>query len=138
MKIVIMRHAEAKNHSATGGDFGRELSTTGRETAHEVGRFLACGDFHFGRIFASGALRARETAGIVAEEIGYPKEAIGLCRSFYDIDAAELIDFILESSEDSPGDLLIVGHNPAVSEAATLLTHQNHILKPAQFAVIES
>jgi phosphohistidine phosphatase len=110
MELVLLRHAKAEEDSAALPDERRELVPKGRKKAQAVagglGRLLAGA----GRIevWTSPALRSRQTAEIVADELG------GLTvREYEAIYAGSLESLMAEwAGEDDDLTIIVVGHEP--------------------------
>jgi len=119
MKLVIARHGKAEPDSPTGRDADRRLTPRGEQQALWLGRSLLAQGFEDALILASHAERARRTAEIIGDVLGIqphltPHLMIGRSAS----EAIEVIE-----SNGSADRLILVGHNPTVSELAGILTH---------------
>lgn len=129
--IILLRHAAAVPHEAK-RDFDRELTPNGRLEAQHVGKKLLALQLVPSRILSSAALRARETAELACEAMGIASGSISWHALLYQADVATLVDIL---DEEPPQDcLLVVGHNPALSECASYLAGQPLHLKPAHAA----
>lgn len=115
MLLLLLRHAEAELHRAD--DFSRRLTEKGEKQAVKVGSFLAGRKILPDLILTSPVLRAKQTASIVALELGCcsPTEVPWLsCGMNPERALAELAGYAkLES-------MMIVGHEPDFS---TLVAH---------------
>src|SRR5579875_651208 len=69
--LVLMRHGKAEAHSS-GSDKGRVLTERGRRQASAIARGIASAGQRPDRIVSSDAVRARQTAEIVAEALDPP------------------------------------------------------------------
>src|SRR5205085_10497838 len=69
MRVYLMRHATAED-PVTGPDSGRRLTEQGRREAREAGKSLLERGAAPAAILTSPRLRARETAELVAAELG--------------------------------------------------------------------
>ena len=65
-------------------------------------------------ILSSPAVRALETARIIAVSLGYPRDFPQTERALYHADPGTLFD-IVWSRDDSSCDMMIVGHNPGLT-----------------------
>ena len=70
MKIYLVRHAIAESHSAPKPDAERALTEEGRTKMKGVARGLRALDVDIDLVLTSPLRRARETAEILAEELG--------------------------------------------------------------------
>jgi phosphohistidine phosphatase len=118
VRLCLLRHAHAGDPTKwRGPDSERPLSERGRRQAERVGTLLVAAGFDPDAILASPALRAAETARIVAQ-------ALGAEVSIHDALAGPLtladIDDLLAASGD-PGRPVLVGHDPDFSRLAASL-----------------
>jgi len=74
-------------------------------------------------ILSSAALRAQLTADGLAEKIEYT-QPVQYMDELY-LTAPEMIINVLSLQEDSYESIMVVGHNPALSEVANILQHEN-------------
>ena len=74
------------------------------------------------RIIASLAPRAVETGEIFADVFGLSGEAFSKVRELYNSGANEYLNTLVKSLTDEVSCVLVVGHNPAVSELLAALT----------------
>lgn len=114
--LVLMRHSKAEQMSVN-GDFNRELVPLGRRKASRAGKKLAKKVPVFDEIISSNALRAFQTAEIVSKSVDFD-EHITKLEELYIINANHFLDVIKRSDGNS---VLIVGHEPVISEVASLL-----------------
>lgn len=79
-ELLLIRHGESlvntKPHLIAGRSPKSSLTDRGREQAHALGRRLRREEKVFDRIFTSTLDRAKETARIMAREVGYPVNRI--------------------------------------------------------------
>ena len=68
-------------------------------------------------IISSSAIRATETARILAAELGYPGEFLQTEKSIY-LATAEQLKKLIASQDDGFSSMIIVGHNPGLSDLA--------------------
>jgi phosphohistidine phosphatase len=119
IELYILRHGIAVEPGTPGiPDDERPLTPKGRRRMRQVGRGLRRLDLRLDRIITSPLPRAAATAEIVAEELdaGDPLEAAEVLRS--GSDARAIRDWLRERTEDR---LMIVGHNPGLTDLITLL-----------------
>lgn len=118
MRLVIARHGKAEQDSPTGKDADRRLTLRGENQARWLGETLLTSGYQDAVVLTSQAERARRTAEIVCEVLGIePIVAPGLMLGRTASDALEVIDQHRDRSR-----LIVVGHNPTMSELATILT----------------
>ena len=71
-------------------------------------------------IFSSPAVRAYETACILAHALKFPIESIKIESGIYSGDADKIADLFYDLSKKIDS-LMIVGHNPSITNFANLL-----------------
>lgn len=89
-KLYFVRHgeSEANKKELFAGRWDVTLTDLGRAQAKMAAKQVA--RIKVDRIVSSPLLRAKETAEIIAQEIGYPKNEILLCDLFVERDYGEL------------------------------------------------
>lgn len=116
---VILRHGKAERESPTGHDPDRPLAERGVRQAGWMGRTLADAGLVGAAVVASPAARTWSTAQIVAEALGV--EPVRDDRLFLSGTVSGVIELLAERAGDAG--LVVVGHNPTISLAASVLTH---------------
>ncbi|MBF0857910.1 phosphohistidine phosphatase [Gluconobacter sp. LMG 31484] len=117
-RLLLLRHAEAVPHVRTeSGDRARVLTPKGQEQAASIGRQIATLDLPSPmQILCSPAARTRQTAQGVLDALSNAP-AFTLEDSLYSAVADDFYGLIHATSE-AVQTLLIVGHNPTISEFA--------------------
>jgi phosphohistidine phosphatase len=119
IELYVLRHGIAAPRGTPEiPDDERPLTPKGRKRMRQNARGLRRLGIDLDRIISSPLPRAWESAEIVADALGLSDrlEASDMLRA--DRDAASIRDWILTRTEDR---LMIVGHNPALSELLGLL-----------------
>ena len=119
-RLIIVRHAKAAMAGPRDGDSDRPLAPRGESDAVEMGRRLARCKVHPDAIVTSSAARTLATARLIARELDFPWDEIGVVKSIYLADAETLLDTVREL-DDRVEAALLVGHNPGISELAQAL-----------------
>lgn len=112
--ITLMRHAKSSWEDAQLGDRSRPLIQKGIDRTHKAIKHLKNEGFSPDIILTSPALRAWETAQIMAESFEIESEYFRKEPRIYTADADDFYDFCFDLPE-SCSHVLIVGHNPAIS-----------------------
>ncbi len=120
--LLLMRHAKSSWKHLELSDYDRPLNKRGKRDAPRMGRLLQQQGLTPDVILSSPALRARDTATIVAKYCRY-KGKTALIRSLYMADPAEYLKDLHNLSDDFQR-ALIVGHNPGIAELVEILTTQ--------------
>lgn len=105
-------------------DHSRELTSDGIMAAARMGRYLHNKAIHPQVIISSTAPRARDTAKVIAEQLGFDQTTIQLNEPLFEGGPKAYLAAVnaLPNDIDSA---MIVGHNPDVSYFAEFLTHQS-------------
>ncbi|MEI6128291.1 MAG: histidine phosphatase family protein [Pseudomonadota bacterium] len=132
--IYLLRHAKADKSLIN--DMGRDLSGKGHRQAESIGQWMSEKGIMPDWIISSSAKRAKATAKISSERIGYQK-SIRFEDSLYDAGSDTYLDIIaaLNNKYDS---VMMVGHNPATSAMVTILTGVQLDMSPGTLVCIES
>jgi phosphohistidine phosphatase len=120
-ELYILRHGIAVDPGTPGiPDDERPLTPKGEKRMREIACGLRRLDLKLDRIVTSPLPRARATAEIVAEALDAKKilETSNILQA--GTSAATIERWLEERKEER---LMIVGHNPAVSELVALLVH---------------
>jgi len=119
-RLVLLRHAKSSWSDDGLPDSERPLSGRGERDAPRMGARLHERGVRPDLVLSSPALRARSTARLVAQVIDYPADAIRLEASLY-LAAPEEILAVVAAQADAVDCLLVVGHNPGLTELTNLL-----------------
>ena len=119
--LYLLRHAKSSWSFDELSDQERPLNDRGRDDAPLMGQALAkrriCPDV----IVSSPAVRAMSTALLVAREMQFPHEKIKVEPGIYGAEVDDLIA-IIKGLPDAAGSVLLVGHNPTITEVANVLS----------------
>jgi phosphohistidine phosphatase len=134
-QLWVLRHADAEPHG-TRSDSARRLTPRGEEQARTAGAALTLLDVAFDAVLFSPKTRARQTIELAAEHWQQSqrellREHAPLAAGF---DGAQALDALTEVGTD--GRLLIVGHEPDLSQAVADLTGGRIDLKKGGLAVV--
>lgn len=115
-RILLMRHAESSQAGPGSADFDRPLESSGREAAAGIGELLRQAGLTPDHILCSPARRTRET--LEEMRAGWElRPPVAFEDGLYEATSASLLDHLRSLSADRDT-VLVVGHNPAVQEAA--------------------
>ena len=119
MRLILLRHA--KSSWAQGGrtDFDRPLASRGKRDAPLIAADMIAKGLTPTLILVSAAQRTRETLGHILHVFRHDAE-IRICRALYDAGAQTYINMTNELSY-SHDEILLLGHNPSIQEAALML-----------------
>ncbi len=117
-KLYIIRHAKSSWSDEKLDDFERPLNKRGKENAPMMGERLKEKGIMPDIIISSPAKRAKTTAEIIAQKVGYKN--ILFLDDIYEA-APETLHKILSKLEDSYKVVFLVGHNPSLNALAEKL-----------------
>ncbi len=120
-RLLLIRHAKSSWSDPELADFERPLKKRGEKDAHVMGKRLAKQQLNPDCIIASPARRAIRTATIIAKEIGFPLKDIATDKQIYAADVADLLA-VVQQIDDTCERVMVVGHNPGLSQLSQALT----------------
>jgi phosphohistidine phosphatase len=115
-QLLLLRHAHAENAVPGSADFDRPLSPRGRAEALEAAHCIRAARLHCDELLVSPATRTRQTAAILAGELECAART-RYERDLYLADASMLLQ-IIAGADASAVTVLVVAHNPGISELA--------------------
>lgn len=141
--VCLMRHSEAvaQLSDSVARDFDKPLTDHGIHQLEHVRAFLKEHHFLPDLILCSSAVRTRQTLEWIQEALGTGSEIV-FDDGLYGINADGLMQKLLELS-NAKSTVLVVGHNPAISDAMQILLNLvegsdglvNLPAKPSQLAL---
>ncbi len=134
--LYLVRHAKAASDNWGSSDKARELTEKGVEDADRLGEKLFKRQTQIDLILCSGAARTQATAHRIAKHLGYPKQAILVDESLYSSSASHLLECI-KSTSSSVRSLMLVGHNPELSQLARSFSGEILEMRPCALVQIE-
>lgn len=129
-QLTLLRHAKAASiplswsgadANEDESDLNRPLSERGERDAPLMGRRLQARKARPTLFLTSPARRARQTARIVAREIGFPQEFLQHEPELYLATPEQILD-VLARQASTFKDVVVCGHNPGLTELANRLT----------------
>ncbi len=120
-EVILVRHAHADWPTYTGRDFDRPLTPQGLQDAQASAAAIRAAAQLPVVLLASPARRTTQTAEIIAAALALPASAITFVESLYNSSAAVLDAELRRAFRDNPR-VVLVGHNPGISELARALT----------------
>ncbi|MDR2410870.1 MAG: histidine phosphatase family protein [Bacteroidales bacterium] len=110
--LYFVRHAKANKMQ---NDTERKLMPLGIERINKLGRHLNATHCKIDVLFSSSAIRAVQTAEIIAEHIHYPKAEIITTENLYLRGQEEYFNIIVAQDNAIVNNMMIVGHNPDIT-----------------------
>ena len=119
-RLTLMRHADAQWKDPEVIDFARPLNRRGNNEAEAIARRLIELQLVPDLIITSPARRAAQTAEAVARELSLLPRSLQYEEVLYLAGAEDILKLVRAIGPLVPH-LMIVGHNPGISEAANIL-----------------
>ncbi|MDH3621609.1 MAG: histidine phosphatase family protein [Gammaproteobacteria bacterium] len=121
MKVItIVRHAKSSWKDSSLSDRERPLNSRGERDAPDMGKRIHEHGIRPSLIVSSPATRAWTTAKIIAQAINYPREFLQKEDSLYLASLDEILDVIV-AQDNGFNNLMVVGHNPGMTDFANFL-----------------
>lgn len=121
--LFLVRHAQAETSSPMSKDFDRMLTPTGMAEAMKMGERLVQMEVRPSLIVTSPALRCADTAGLLAERLGYDTNAVREEPDLFEASVRNLLS-VINGLEEKHERVMLVGHNPAATYLAEFLTRE--------------
>jgi phosphohistidine phosphatase len=119
--LFLIRHAKSSWDDTSLADRDRPLNDRGRRDAPKMGERLAKRDVSPDLILSSPAVRALETAEIIAKKLDYRRKDIVVDDRLYAVAADDLLD-VIHKLDDKLRRVMLFGHNPELTELAHRLS----------------
>lgn len=119
--LTLLRHAKSSWKDAGLIDHDRPLNKRGKRDLPVMGERIQRAGIRPSLILSSSAVRAWKTAKGIATEISYPIEFLQREQRLYHAGVRLIIE-VLADQDDAFNSIMIVGHNPGLTDFA------NHLL----------
>ena len=119
--LTLVRHAKSSWSDTHLSDRDRPLNKRGKRDAPAMGKRMAGYGIRPSLIISSPAKRAWSTAKLIATEISYPIEFLQREEDLYHASLNEILGVIV-AQDDRFNDMMIVGHNPGMTDFANFLS----------------
>ena len=135
--LILVRHGHAQN-VVSEHDMHRKLTSKGEKQATEIALELNELNVRPDLIISSPANRADETADIISQNLKHSKTTKLTVYNLYEADEQEYRDIIAQTPEHIDT-LMVVGHNPTVSNLAASLSPIHAVpLRPGSVLVFKT
>ncbi len=121
--LTLIRHAKSDWDNDL-SDFDRPLNTKGLNDAPATGKYINSNLPKPDLIISSYAVRADETAKLIAKEINYDTSKIKYYDELYHCSITEYFEILIRQHFKT-NHIIIVSHNPGTTGFVTLLTDKN-------------
>ncbi|WP_437204347.1 SixA phosphatase family protein [Planctomicrobium sp. SH664] len=130
--LFLMRHAKSSWKEASLPDHDRPLKKKGLRQAVAMAEFLKSQRFPLDRIVTSSAVRALQTAELVARTWGLPAPTVD--QRLYAASQEVWQQVLTEMPRR--GGVLLVGHNPELEELLFSICDEPVLMPPASIACL--
>jgi phosphohistidine phosphatase len=125
-RLTLLRHAKTEPAHPGQEDWDRVLEAKGQKDAPEMGRRLRERKLKPDKIISSPAVRALTTASIIVRELGVSASSFVQDERVYLASPKALLQVVHELGGDVKH-LMVVGHNPGLTEFADRLSAERDI-----------
>ncbi len=115
--LFLIRHAKSRRDDPALADQQRPLTGRGRRNASDIGQRLAKRAPKPDLMLSSPALRALQTARLMARRLGYKRKHIVVDERLYACSAADLLR-VIHQLDDRLKRVMLFGHNPELTGLA--------------------
>ncbi|HPF07602.1 MAG TPA: phosphohistidine phosphatase SixA [Spirochaetota bacterium] len=133
--LYLFRHGDAKPDEDS--DYNRELTDEGIEQTSLMADYLKTEGVVIDLIISSGAPRAETTAETIADKISYPVNNIKIDDVIYDAKNGDELLPIIKNIPEHVISLMIVGHNPVLSDLASSLINHGRKIDMSKSSVVK-
>jgi phosphohistidine phosphatase len=112
--LFIVRHGKARPKEGGEKDQDRPLEAEGLRASSRLGVYLHNKNSDISAIVCSHALRAKQTAEQIADQIDFNVSKIIIDRDLYEASVRIILAKVNDFNEDW-GEVILVGHNPVLS-----------------------
>jgi phosphohistidine phosphatase len=134
--LLIMRHAKSSWKEDDLPDHERPLKKRGMKDAARMGKLLKEKGLIPDKILSSTAVRAADTATIIAEKTNY-KKAVEYLDKLYMAEGSMILQ-ILQMQPKDVNVLLVIGHNPGMEALVQSLNKKVESLPSAAIAYFQA
>ena len=120
-RLTLLRHAKSSWNNPGLDDRDRPLNKRGERDAPMMGQRLLKKETRPSLILTSPAKRARQTARLIAGEIGYPLEFLQTEHELYLADPGTMLAIIAQQ-DNAFNDIVLCAHNPGITDLANRLS----------------
>ena len=123
-KIHLIRHAKSSWDNDSLADIDRPLNKRGIRACHFMARHIYNAGCSFDNVFCSPAVRAQSTIELISSNLPDLNIQWKIDRQLYTFDSEDLFKWF-KLLDESIQELLIIGHNPALTDFCNKLSNSN-------------
>ncbi len=135
-KISFVRHAKSSWDLKYATDFDREIETRGIEKTENLIQLLINKNIIPDLIISSPAVRTKQTSHLIMSKLNLSADILAFDEKFYSGNFHHYLDAIY-ATNNKINHLMIIGHNPSISEAAYELSSEVSMMKTSQICHFE-
>ena len=132
--LLVMRHAQSNSYNHNKQDFDRPLDDYGQRQPAIIAQKLNALGINISHALVSPALRTKQTFDLLALNLKKAPEVFYDSR-IYNASLSDLTN-ILDENIYRQDNIILIGHNPAVSELVYSLAQEYCDFKPACLAIL--
>ena len=118
--LHIIRHAKSSWNNGSLADIDRPLNERGIRTCSFMAQYISDAGCRFENVYCSPAVRAQTTIELISENITDTVVKWHTDKELYTFDGGHLYRW-LSTVDDSISELVIVGHNPGLTDLSNEL-----------------
>ncbi|NNE59472.1 MAG: histidine phosphatase family protein [Woeseia sp.] len=118
--LTLLRHAKSSWDSPALADNERPLNKRGERDAPVMAARIQAAGIRPSLIISSHAVRAWTTAKVVANELSYPLEFLQREKDLYLASRRRILE-IISRQDEGFNNMMVVGHNPGLTDLANYL-----------------
>ena len=126
LRLTLVRHGEAEPAHSEQEDWSRALEQRGQRDAREMGQRLKGRKLKPDKLLTSPAVRALNTATIMARELGFAASKLQQDERLYLAPAKDMMKVVQELG-GAARHVLVVGHNPGLTDFADQLSSERSL-----------
>lgn len=132
-RIYLIRHGKAEDGYGK-ADFERSLIAKGEKKTRKIAQFLLEKHIKVDQLLVSMANRTKETAVLIADILEISRDKIIDEKALYLASTTSILN-VIYGVDDTVENIMIVGHNPGISNLATYLSGEDIDWMPTSSAV---
>ncbi len=134
--LLIMRHAKSDRTLTDLIDFDRPLNERGEGEPKIIAKELNKLKIAIEKALVSSSRRTVDTWLRLEKKLDHPPE-VCFDRRLYNAYYKDVIE-VLEEDADDVECLMVIGHNPSMTEVCEFLTGECHEFRPASLAIVSA
>ncbi len=119
--LLLMRHAKSSWEDDQLADHARPLNDRGRRDVPTIGERLSKRGIFPDMILSSSAMRAKTTASVIAPYLNLPASRVAVTDDLY-MANSDIFLSIVQLTDDNVDTLMLVAHNPGITQFAATIT----------------